>query len=284
MFLVFVLHSHPSQAQLVADIHEPSGRLTNQWWDTHPKRLGFDWEVSCSLESNYLWRGLYVGGLSIQPYAKVSYEGVFIDTWWNIGSNNWAFEAFNPELDISIGLNRWGLILQFTHMYYFDRYSNGERTKFFDYKDPKDGIGGINTEWKIGYKLSSRIPLSIMWATRTWGKDGYIDNEGNRKRAYSTYIELGYDFKLPHDFSIQAKIGITPWKSVYTFYQGDFAVNNISIKGLHTWKINRHITLDAHVHVMLNTWNVNKYNLIRQINECSDQKLNLNLGFAIYYN
>lgn len=284
MFLVFVLYSPPSRAQLINEIHEPSGRMTNQWWDTHPKRLGFDWTVGCSLESNYLWRGLNVGGLSLQPHANVSYEGAYIDVWWNLGATDWTFYKFNPELDLSIGFSRWGLTLQYTHMYYFDRYSNGETTCFFDFKDPQDGVGGINTEWKIGYKISSKFPLSVMWATRTWGKDGYLDNEGKRQRAYSTYIELGYDFNLPNNYTIQTKIGMTPWRSIYTSYQGNFAVNNISIKGLRTWKINRNITLDAHVHVMLNTWNINKHNLIREIGQCSDQKLNLNLGLAIYYN
>ena len=42
---------------------------------------------------------------------------------------------------------------------------------------------------------------------------------GNAKRAYSTYIQVGYDIFLPLDIVLGLKVGFTPWKGMYTNYE-----------------------------------------------------------------
>ena len=91
-----------------------------RWLDDYPKRIGLTCSADANLVANYIWRGQYVGGLSLQASARVNYEGLFADMWWNIGATDWVFSGFNPEVDIAVGFDRWGLQLYWLHMHYFD--------------------------------------------------------------------------------------------------------------------------------------------------------------------
>lgn len=251
----------------------------NPWLDIYPKHVGFTWGASAAFTSNYIWRGLYVGGPSIQADATVGYGGFFVNMWWNVGATDWAFSGFNPEVDLSIGFSRWGLQIYYLHMYYFDHYADGTRSRYFDMGNHAPGGGGTTGEWRLAYRVSNRLPLSILVACRTFGRDGYlVDDE--LKRAYSTYIELGYDFNLTRDWTLAARLGITPAKSMYTGYQGDFAVNLIGLKLQKQWNLNGY-AVQAFAHAMLNTWDVNADNLIRPVREAGNQKLNLSVGCSI---
>lgn len=67
----------------------------------------------------------------------------------------------------------------------------------------------------MSYRVSDKIPLSLLVAFRTFGRDGYyeaIGREGDKakmelKRAYSTYIQLAYDFDLTQDWLLAARVG-----------------------------------------------------------------------------
>jgi hypothetical protein len=119
---------------------------------------------------------------------------------------------------------------------------------------------------------------------RTFGRDGYEVN-GVVKRAYSTYIELGYDFDLGENWSLVARVGITPANSLYTGYRGDFAVSLVGLKLNKNWVLGDEMKdakrvgrLNAFAHVMLQPWQVNKDNLIKPIMEAGNQKLNVAVG------
>lgn len=234
----------------------------------------FDWSASATLTSNYIWRGLYVGGPSLQMDATVSYAGVFANMWWNVGATDWAFSGFNPEVDLTISFSRWGLTVLYIHMFYFDKYSDGTPSRFFDFRNHIKG--GTTGEWRVLYRVSDRIPLSCLVALRTFGRDGYLVN-GELKRAYSTYIELGYDFNLGENWMLATRVGMTPAKSLYTGYKGDFAVTLVGMKLTKSWSL-AYGTMSAFAHVMLQPWQVNKDNLILPVTQAGNQKLNLAVG------
>lgn len=258
---------------------------TKQWMDEHPKEVGFSWGASATFTSNYIWRGLYVAGPSLQADATVSYGGFFANMWWNVGATDWAFTRFNPEVDISIGFSRWGLSVYYIHMYYFDRYADGTHSRFFDFQNHEPKGGGTTGEWRVAYRVSDRLPLSVLVGVRTFGRDGYnvevTGENGNveteLKRAYSTYIELGYDFDLGADWQLAARLGMTPAKSLYTGFQGDFAVTLVGLKLNKSWALS-YGTMSAFAHVMLQPWQVSKDNLIMPIVEAGNQKLNFAVG------
>lgn len=255
---------------LVSKAEEPQGTA---------KESLFDWSASATLTSNYIWRGLYCGGPSLQLDATVSYAGVFANLWWNVGATDWAFSGFNPEVDVCIGFSRWGLNVNYLHCFYFDRYPDGTPSRFFDFRNHPKGGGGTTGEWRISYRISDRIPLSCLVSFRTFGRDGYLQ-DGELKRAYSTYIELGYDFDLTHDWQLAARVGVTPAKSLYTGFQGDFAVTLVGLKLTKSWQV-KDVMVNAFANVMLQPWQVTKDNLIMPVAEAGNQKLNLAVGCSV---
>lgn len=248
----------------------------------------FSWSANATLTSNYLWRGLYCGGPSLQLDATVNYAGFFANMWWNIGAMDWAFTDFNPELDLMIGFSRWGLNINYLYCFYFDTYPDGTPTRFFDFRNHPRGGGGTTGEWRVSYRISDKIPLSLLVAFRTFGRDGYyeaIGREGDKaemelKRAYSTYIQLAYDFDLTQDWLLAARVGITPAKSLYTRYEGNFAVTMVNLELTKTWQL-KYGSVAAFAEVMLQPWRVTKDNLIKPIGEAGDQKLNLAVGCSV---
>lgn len=260
----------------------------------------FSWSASATMTSNYIWRGLYCGGPSVQLDATVDYAGFYANMWWNVGTTDWTFTEFNPEVDLQIGFSRWGLNINYLHCFYFDRYSDGSPTRFFDFKNHPRGGGGTTGEWRVSYRVSDQIPLSILVACRTFSRDGYYVSIADGgyvdvsnmpvltgvalKRAYSTYIELGYDFDLTQNWLLAARVGVTPWKSLYTGFQGNFAVTMTQLKLTKTWEIRREArgaNVTAFANLMLQPWQVTKENLIRPIAEAGDQKLNLAVGCTV---
>lgn len=265
---------------------------------TEKKESLFSWSASALVTSNYIWRGLYVGGPSVQLDATVGYAGLFANVWWNVGASDWTFSALNPEVDVAIGFSRWGLSVYYLHCFYFDRYADGGMSRFFDFRNNTQG--GTTGEWRVIYnrpvytnKRGWTTSVNGLCAVRTFSRDGYyaeVNGEEVWKRAYSTYIEVGVDQTWGKDWSLAARLGITPAKSIYTFYKGDFAVALVGLKLNKGWVLGerreargdeamrRAGRLDAFVHVMLQPWQVNKDNLILPISEAGCQKLNVAVG------
>ena len=250
---------------------------------TEKKESLFSWSASALVTSNYIWRGLYVGGPSVQLDATVSYAGFFANMWWNVGATDWTFTGLNPEVDVTLGFSRWGLSVYYLHMYYFDRYEDGQMSRYFDFRNQTKG--GTTGEWRVAYgrpvytnQRGWTTSVNALCAFRTFGRDGYNDETtGELKRAYSTYIEAGVDQTFGQGWSLAARLGITPAKSLYTGYQGDFAVTLVGLKLSKTWTLN-YGTLNAFANVMLQPWQLNADNLIRPIAEAGNQKLNLSVG------
>ena len=84
-----------------------------------PKDIGLSIEVGADVVSSYLWRGQNVGGISIQPSVTLDWKGLYVSGWGNIGADNWTFENLNPELDVTIGYDNYGVQVDLTHLYYF---------------------------------------------------------------------------------------------------------------------------------------------------------------------
>lgn len=231
----------------------------------------FAWFAHAELDANYVWRGLYCGGLSLQAEAEVSYYGFFINSWWNVGTTDWRWgrrtadgrpvTGFNPEVDMSLGYQYKGFKVLFMHMYYFDRYADGSMSRYFDFGNYAPGGGGVTTEWRVIYRISDRVPLQLMWCTRVFGHDGYMQG-GELKRAYSTYIEVRYDQTLPHDYTLSGVVGLTPWKSLYTSYQKGFAFVNLQLALSKSWQVADHCSVDLGGQITLNPasmqplWNI----------------------------
>lgn len=262
---------------------------------------GFEWTVGADVTSTYLWRGQNLGGLSFQPDVMLGYGGFQLEAWGNIGTLDYTFKTFNPELDLTLSYNIFGFKVGVTHYHYFDG------SKFFylrpysykDYVAEKYNTDQLEVflEFNLGDILEN-VPLKFGWYTYVAGDDMYPDYDNpiisnpspgvadttyNMKQAYSTYIELGYDVKLPKGFTLTPTVGITPWKGYYTDYEGKFGVNNISLKLNWEYEVNDHLAIDIYAMGMVNTYGINKQNLITAIADTyNNQRLNGCIGLGIW--
>ena len=252
------------------------------------KELDLSFEVGADLVSSYLWRGQNLGGLSIQPYASVAWKGLYLSGWASIGADNWTFENINPELDITIGYDNYGVQLDLTHLYYF----GGE--PYF----PKGGFqaepleeSSSTMEAHAGLHLGELIeflPLSIDWYTTIYGADYFINDEGNAQRAWSTYIQVGYDFTLPLDLTLGAYVGFTPWKGYYSGYEEVWknaktvAINNLHLRLSRDFEL-KGLGLGFWAECMLNCYGIDKTNVTTELADKSNQRFNWSIGGSIYF-
>lgn len=273
----------------------------DSWLPDYHQHVGFTYTAGFKIVSNYLWRGFAVGGLSFQPDVNIGYGGLSIGTWWNFGATDNQFKRFFPEIDTYIRFSRWGLTINLIHMHYFDG------SKFFDFKQKNIyGKGNSNnTELHIMYRVSDRLPLSFEWYTHIGSEDGFVVDESDNfvarqlqagastdglriKRAFSTYIQLGYDFQLPHGILLPVRLGMTPWRSRYTQYEKSFAVCCISLSLEKTFDL-KVCRLNIFGRAMLNPDRINSENVIVRIsqrnwhNNQTNSHLNGTLGIGVWF-
>ena len=203
----------------------------SEWLDDYHQHVGLTYGADVTLNANYLWRGLYAGGLCLQPSANVGYGGLYAKMWWSIGTSDWHFTHFQPEFDFILGFSRWGLDAAVVYIHNFN-------SGFFDFHNYPDH--GNVLELDLRYTVSSKLPLSILWATRLAAADGYLNAAGDTVRAYSTYIELSYTHHFPYGISLFGAVGITPWRSLYTHFEQGFGVVNIDIRLRKDWSLSTH--------------------------------------------
>lgn len=257
------------------------------------KKSGFTFEVGADLVSSYLWRGQNLGGLSIQPSLTLDWNGLYLCGWGNVGADNWKFENLSPELDITIGYENFGFMLDLTHLYYFNKeyYLKG----LGDANNPSSTTMELHAGINIGEWVEA-VPLSFDWYTTILGQDPVLDkngqveknHNGNAKRAYSTYIQVGYDFELPLDIVLALKVGFTPWKGMYSNYEDVWTsgrtvgINNIQLRAEREFEI-QNMYINVWGEAMFNCYGVNKHNLINTIGEGDSQKLNACVGVGLYF-
>ena len=207
------------------------------------KAIEFAYEAGAELVSSYIWRGQYNGGLSLQPDLEIGYDGdhssLRVGVWGSVGASDWKFVGnlptlldgsnpntyFIPELDVMVNFNIEGLMLGATHYYYFGG------SPFLCWESIKDIVakeGTSQTEVTVGYDFRNKceVPLSFTWNTMVAGNDFVVDDKGNTKRAFSTYIEARYDQPLPLDMTLSLALGMSPWQSE-NYGNEKFAVTNI---------------------------------------------------------
>ena len=197
-------------------------------------KVGLTYGVSQTVQAAYIWRGYYAGGPNTQIDANVGYGGAYVDMWWSLGASDINFRAFQPEVDISVGFKRWGLNV-------FVLYIHNFNTKFFDFRNYADR--GNRLEVDLKYTISDKIPLTFTWATRASAADGYINKDGELVMAHSSYAEISYLQRMRDGFSLYYAFGITPWRSCYSNYEKDFAIQNVEMRLRKEWSLHERVGL-----------------------------------------
>ena len=255
--------------------------------DREYEELGLTFEVGADWVSSYLWRGQNVGGMAIQPMVSLDWKGLYVSGWANIGADNWSFEELNPELDITIGYDNFGLAVDLTHMYYFGGDPYFGKGGFKAQEQTTGSTMEVHAGLHLG-DLIEKVPLYLDWYTTIYGDDCYQDENGEWKRAWSTYIEVGYDFELPLGMILGARVGIVPWLSSYSNYQEVWknaqtvAINNVNLRLDREFEL-KHVFLGVWGEMMLNCYGLDKTNLTTTLENKGDQRLNWRIGASLYF-
>jgi len=272
------------------------------------KAVEFAYEAGAELVSAYLWRGQYNGGLSFQPDLEIGFDAqdgameFRAGVWGNIGASDWKFvknagdgsgyTKFMPELDVILRYTAYGASVGFNHYYYCDG------SNFFSWKKDADlieldvnGDPFINTtsttEVWFGYNFDHFFGQGAYfnWYTTIAGNDFVWDESDKPHRAWSTYIELGYDYTWENiGLTLGGQIGMSPWASDL-YGNSKFAVTNLSLKLNKEWEFDV-VTLDLFAQGTLNPDGINKENAY--INAAGDdklymQKLNGCIGLGVWF-
>jgi hypothetical protein len=249
--------------------------------------IGLSLEVGADVVSSYLWRGQNLGGLSIQPSATLDWKGLYVSGWGNIGADNWTFENINPELDITIGYDNYGLQLDLTHLYYFGGEAYFPKGGFAAQEIESSSTMEAHAGFHLGDLVES-VPLSIDWYTTIYGADCYENEAGEWQRAWSTYIQVGYTFNLPLGIGLTTNVGFTPWRGMYSNYEEVWknaktvAINNIHVRAERYFEL-KDIELGIWGECMLNCYGLDKTNLTTALENKLDQRLNWGIGGCLYF-
>lgn len=206
--------------------------------------------IAADFVSQYIWRGLDLGDVSIQPTLGVGYKGLSLTAWGNVGLSN---SSDTKEFDLTLAYTIGGFNIGITD-YWFNLGLDPEN-RYFKY----DAHGTNHLfEANIGYDFGF---ASLQWYTNFAGNDG-LNKDG--KRAYSSYVEANVPFKLVKvDWTATA--GVVPYATDLYGTTG-FAVTNLALKATKDIKITDSFSIPIFGQVVANP--------------CS-QKAYLVLGFTL---
>ena len=249
------------------------------------KSIEFAYEAGFDAVSSYLWRGLYNGGLSFQPEALVGFDA--LDgalsfrggVWANVGASDWkwkldqsdgrGYTMFMPEVDFIGQFSFYGASVGFNEYYYCDDFSTA------------------TSEVWAGYSFEYLFEQNayINWYTMIAGDDMIEDEEGNTRRAWSSYLELGYDYTFEDQgITLGVQLGMSPWASDL-YCNEKFAVTNISLKIDKEWELDA-CSVNLFAQGSLNPDGINTQNAF--IGKAGEdklylQKLNAAIGLGVWF-
>ena len=256
----------------------------------------FAYEAGAELVSAYIWRGMYNGGLSLQPEGLVGFNALDealefrAGVWASVGASDWKFKTngtdlpgdcntyFMPEIDFIASVSAYGASVGFNEYYYCDDFSTHQSEIWAGYN--------------FGHFFGEKAGAYINWYTTIAGADEVIETDLAKiaqgkltRQAFSTYIELGYDYTF-EDFGLTlgAQVGLSPWES--PLYGNDkFACVNISAKIDKEFDLGV-CTLNVFATGSINPDGIDKDNVF--INAAGDdklynQKLNGAIGIGVWF-
>ncbi|MDR1746979.1 MAG: hypothetical protein LBR49_06890 [Tannerella sp.] len=196
-----------------------------------------EFSVAGDLVSSYIWRGSYCGGVSVQPTLGFSAGGFSLTAWGSVGFTS---PDYLEEFDFTAGYSVGNLSLAITDYWFV--YRTDDPGDYFNYKAKETAH---MFEGTLGYDFG---PLALSWNTFFAGNDFKVNDDGEDKRAYSTYIEASAPFKVG-EIDLKAELGVTPWEGLYA---DKFYVVNIGLTGSKEIKITDSFSFPAFAKVIFN--------------------------------
>ena len=178
--------------------------------------------IAADLVSQYIWRGLDCGDVSLQPKLGIGYKGLSLTAWGNIGVSD---PDDTKEFDLTLAYTAGGFNIGVTD-YWFSVGGDDPDNRYFKYNAHSTNHV---FEANIGYDFKV---FNLQWFTNFAGNDGLNKSD---KRAYSSYVEANVPFKLA-TVDWTATAGAVPYTTSYYDTNG-FAVVNLSLKAVKDIKV-----------------------------------------------
>ena len=183
------------------------GAATAKAQDTVETTIGTD------IVSSYVWRGLELGDVSIQPTLGISYKGLSLSAWGSTGLSN---PADTREFDLTLAYTIGGFNIGVTD-YWFNAGLDPLNRYFAYAANCTNHVFEANVGYDFGF-------ASLQWYTNFAGNDG-LTPAG--KRAYSSYVEINVPFVLG-GVDWTATAGAVPFATDFYGVEG-FGVVNVAL-------------------------------------------------------
>ena len=194
--------------------------------------------VGADVVSQYVWRGLDLGGVSLQPTLGVSYKGLSLTAWGSVGLSD---PADTKEFDLTLAYETGGFNIGVTD-YWFNAGLDPEN-RYFAYAS--DGTNHV-FEATVGYDFGF---ASLQWYTNFAGNDG-LTPAG--KRAFSSYLEANVPFSFG-GVDWTATAGVVPFAT--DFYGTErFALTNLALTAATEIKVTDTFSIPVFAQVAANPY------------------------------
>jgi hypothetical protein len=197
--------------------------------------------ISANLVNQYIWRGQDLGDVSVQPALGISWKGVSLSSFGNVGLSD---KDDTKEFDLTGAYTFKGLNMGIT-----DYWFNQPNKRYFCYAAHKTSHV---FEANVGYNFG---PLSLQWYTNFAGNDG-INKNGNR--AYSSYVEISAPFTFA-TCDWNAAVGAVPYRTSFYSDVNGFAITNVSLRATKAIPITSSFTLPIYAQITANPSNEKAY-------------------------
>ena len=164
--------------------------------------------------NEYIWRGLKLGDVAVQPTLGVGYKGLSLTAWGSYGLSN---KDDAKEMDLTLAYSTGGLNIGVTD-YWFSAGLDPDNRYFRYNAHSTNHVFEAFASYDFGV-------ASVGWYTNFAGNDG-TNKDG--KRAYSSYVEAVVPFSLA-GVDWTATADAVPYASTYYGTTG-FAVTNVTLR------------------------------------------------------
>jgi hypothetical protein len=194
--------------------------------------------VGTDFVSSYVWRGLELGDVSMQPTLGVSYKGLSLSAWGSVGLSN---PADTKELDLTLAYSVGGFNIGVTD-YWFNAGLD-PLNRYFKYAaDETNHVFEANVGYDFGF-------ASLQWYTNFAGND-LVETTG--KLAYSSYFEINVPFTLG-GVDWTATAGAVPFATDF-YGTGSFAVTNLALTAVKDIRITDTFSIPVFAQVAANPY------------------------------
>ena len=174
--------------------------------------------VSADVVNQYIWRGLDLGDVSLQPTFGIGFKGFSLTAWGSVGLSD---PSDTKEFDLTASYSLGNLNIGIT-----DYWFNDPEERYFLYDAHRTSHV---FEANVGYDFGV---ASLQWYTNFAGNDG-VNKDG--ERAYSSYAEVAVPFQLA-TVDWTAAVSAVPFATT-SYGTSGFAVTNLSLKATKDIKV-----------------------------------------------